>query len=363
MIYADLKDLPLTRAPLLKAGEILVVRSGAYTGDSALVTSEWEGSAPGYDLRLTPERVEPRFLAYSLLGIEATHQIDIARSRAAQPHLNAEELGEIEIVLPQIEEQWRIADFLDIETLRIQRMESIQRAVLSKLDERDRAFLDLEIDRLEVRHGVKSFRRSIRRIEQGASPQCDNVPADEDEWGVLKVSSVKHGWFWPEENKRLPDDLAPERRYEVRAGDLLVTRANTPALVGAAAVVPEVRRKLLLCDKIFRIEVDSELDRQFVVLVSRGTKVRDLCGAASHGTSQSMANLKAEEIKEWPIPDAGLAEQREMVRRVTEQHAVTGALREKVSRQLELLAERRQALITAAVTGRIDVTTARGAGV
>lgn len=51
LIFAAKADLPLDRAPLLRRGEILVVRSGAYTGDSALITDPWEGSAPGYDLR------------------------------------------------------------------------------------------------------------------------------------------------------------------------------------------------------------------------------------------------------------------------------------------------------------------------
>jgi type I restriction enzyme S subunit len=52
LVFAALADIPLDRAPLLRAGEILVVRSGAYTGDSALITPEWVGSAPGYDLRV-----------------------------------------------------------------------------------------------------------------------------------------------------------------------------------------------------------------------------------------------------------------------------------------------------------------------
>lgn len=262
--------------------------------------------------------------------------------------------------MPSIEEQRRIADFLDLETARIAKMEFLQRAVLARVGERDQAFLDFELNQLTDEFGVITLRRAIRRIEQGVSPQCDNFPASEDEWGVLKVSSVKYGRFWSDENKRLPPGLLPERRYEVKYGDLLVTRANTPALVGAAAVVSGVRSKLMLCDKIFRIDVLPDLDRQFVVLASRGTKIRDLCGAASHGTSQSMTNLKVEEIKEWPIPNAGLAEQREVVKKVAEQQAVTDSLRSRINRQLELLAERRQALITAAVTGRIDVATARG---
>lgn len=98
LIFARLEDLPLERAPLLEVGEILVVRSGAYTGDSALVTERWAGSAPGYDLRLTPLTIVPAFLALQLLGRRCLDQIELVRARAAQPHLNAEDLGEIAVI-------------------------------------------------------------------------------------------------------------------------------------------------------------------------------------------------------------------------------------------------------------------------
>lgn len=114
LIFAAKADLPLDRAPLLKYGEVLVVRSGAYTGDSAMVTEEWVGAAPGYDLRVTPQRVEPRFLAHALRSSGVGEKIRLASSRAAQPHLNAEELGEISIDVPPLEEQRRIATSLTL---------------------------------------------------------------------------------------------------------------------------------------------------------------------------------------------------------------------------------------------------------
>jgi type I restriction enzyme, S subunit len=351
----------------LAPGDVLVTEgSGSLSsvGAAAVWTGEIDGTICFQNtllrLRPRPGITDGRFLGWWARSAFGSGVFASIATGANIYHVSAERVRSLPIKLPSIATQRCIVDFLDAEVTRIEKMESLQRTVLAKLDERDRAFLDLELDRLGVRHGMIPFRRAIRRIEQGSSPLCDNFPAGDEEWGVLKVSSVKHGQFWPEENKRLPAELAPESRYEIKTGDLLVTRANTPLLVGAAAVVPEVRGKLMLCDKIFRVDVTSQFDRQFIVLVSRGTRIRDFCGAASHGTSQSMANLKTEEIKEWPIPNAGLSEQHEVVKRVTEQQVVTSSLRSQISRQLELLAERRQALITAAVTGQIDVTTARG---
>lgn len=100
LIFATKEDLPLDRAPLLCEGEILVVRSGAYTGDSAMVTSAWKGSAPGYDLRVSPISAHPPYVAYCLLSKTALDQVDLTKSRAAQPHLNAEDLGDITLHIP-----------------------------------------------------------------------------------------------------------------------------------------------------------------------------------------------------------------------------------------------------------------------
>lgn len=135
----------------------------------------------------------------------------------------------------------------------------------------------------------------------------------------------------------------------------MITRANTPELVGSTAVVPAVRRKLLLSDKIFRIRVDSALDPRYVALIARGSRVRAISSAASNGASQSMANIRFEEVKEWPIPLASLATQKEVVARVDQTLRQVDHLRSKINHQLNLLHERRQALVTAAVTGQLKV--------
>lgn len=358
LIFAAKENLPLDRAPLLSEGEILVVRSGAYTGDSALVTGTWAGSAPGYDLRVSPMSAEPRYLAYCMLSTVTLDQVDLAKNRAAQPHLNAEDLGDVTISVPSFDEQRRIADFLDAETAQIDQLISLQRTVRDWVKARTVAQLDLMVDELSAVYGSVPFRRMIRSIEQGSSPQCDSFSAWPDRWGVLKVSAVKDGVFLEDENKQLPPETPPEPRYEIKSGDLLITRANTPQLVGATAVAHEPRRKLMLCDKIFRVATTRNLLPDFLVLVSLGTRIRDMCAEASHGASQSMANLKTGEIKQWPIPAAPISVQQTTVKKFSSAREHAGALTCAINDQLALLAERRQALITAAVTGQIDVSTA-----
>ena len=115
-LRVDPDDLPRGRNPYLKTGEIIVVRSGAYTGDSAIVPPDLEGMVAGYDMVITANRASPRFLAYCLLSRYVLEgQIFLLTLRAAQPHLNAEELGCIQLALPPtLDEQEEIADFVDV---------------------------------------------------------------------------------------------------------------------------------------------------------------------------------------------------------------------------------------------------------
>jgi type I restriction enzyme S subunit len=111
------EDVPWSRRPKLHPGEILVVRSGAYTGDTAIITEDAAGCIAGYDMVLTISKAHAPFVAWVLLSKYMLHgQIYLERMRAAQPHLNAEELGGFVILVPPLVEQRQIAETLNSET-------------------------------------------------------------------------------------------------------------------------------------------------------------------------------------------------------------------------------------------------------
>jgi len=135
LLRVDPQELPVDRNPFLKAGEIIVVRSGAYTGDSAIVPSEMEGCVAGYDMVVKVARASSRFVAYCLLSRYVLEgQILLLTLRAAQPHLNAEELGSVLLALPPSrQEQEAIADYLDTKLADVKRIASGIEAQLSTL--------------------------------------------------------------------------------------------------------------------------------------------------------------------------------------------------------------------------------------
>lgn len=328
----------------------------------------WRGELDGclhqnhvFALRVNPERLDARYLAWvtqSAYGRRYFESTGVKTTNLAST--NSSKILDFRIPLPELGEQRRISDFLDVETGRIDRLVDLRRSMLARLDERDKAVRDSFVDRLAGKEGEISLRRFTAIIEQGASPQCEAVSRGHaDEWAVLKLSAIKRGLFDPEENKRLPADAAPTRAYEVRAGDLLVTRANTPKLVGDAAIASGKCERLLLPDLIYRVRLGCGVLPSFVAQVALSGRVRAAIESAARGTSQSMVKLRGEDIKAWLVPQATVAQQRELVQVIAQATAASGRLRASIVRQLALFGERRQALITAAVTGQLDVTTAR----
>jgi type I restriction enzyme, S subunit len=113
LLFVSPEDIPVERQPYLHEGEIIVVRSGAYTADSAIIPAKYEGAIAGYDMVVTPQKVNCFFLSYCLLSqYIQKYQMDLHKLRAAQPHLNAEDLGAIIIIVPPEDEQKQIAIYI-----------------------------------------------------------------------------------------------------------------------------------------------------------------------------------------------------------------------------------------------------------
>ena len=133
--------------------------------------------------------------------------------------------------------------------------------------------------------------RDVVQISMGWSPRCADRQARDDEWGVIKVSAVSTGSFRPEENKALPRDTVPREKLELRPGDLLMVRSNTPALVGVTAIVDETRPRLLISDKVWRLKVGPGADPQFLRAQLSHPSVRDRLTQLATGSLSSMRNL------------------------------------------------------------------------
>ncbi|BFO14564.1 hypothetical protein SHKM778_09520 [Streptomyces sp. KM77-8] len=109
-------------------------------------------------------------------------------------------------------------------------------------------------------------------IEAGKSFTCEPRPAEPEEWGIVKVSAMTYGSFDEAENKAVPAGAAVNPTYEISPGDVLVSRANTKAYVGAPVLVGDCRPRLLLSDKSLRLVPNRAVDKRWLVYALRSPK-------------------------------------------------------------------------------------------
>jgi len=209
-----------------------------------------------------------------------------------------EVLSNLQIPLPSVQEQRRIAAILD----KAEELRAKCRTALVKLETLTQSiFIDLFGD--PIINSKKWSRIALgdllRKIDSGRSPICLDRPAQNGEWGVLKLGAVTWCEYNPAENKALPPEVMPEPELEVKPGDLLFTRKNTYELVAACALVRSTRPKLLLSDLIFRLHLksDSQIDACYLhQLMICPSKRREIQRLAS-GSAGSMPNISKERLQ------------------------------------------------------------------
>lgn len=356
--------------------DIYIVKSGATTGKVAInrIEGRFNIWSPLAAIRCDRREAHPQFVFHAISSKYFQEAIQVSWSIGTQPNIGMEVIENLRVLLPPLETQRRIAAYLDRETGRIDTLIAAKERLLALLAEKRQALITHAVTRglnlhaplrdsglpwlgkIPEHWSVHRLKFHMPRIEQGWSPQCDNFPANDDEWGVLKVGAV-NGWkFNPNENKRLPADLEPLLEYEIREGDVLTSRANTTQLVGRAALVRNVRPKLLFCDKHYRLTLDrSALSPEFLVLYLRSTAGHYEFERDATGASNSMQNIGQDSVQNVWITVPPLSEQRDIVGYVNITTTRMDAMESANRRTLELLRERRSALIAAAVTGQLEV--------
>ena len=331
------------------------IRAGAMgvAAEDGLVTYHYEVMRPR-------EETDPHFIAYLMKSTWFTEEL-IKRERGIgagdQANVRTTEvpfsvLKTIDVYVPAYAAQRSIANYLDRETARIGELIEEQRRLIEMLRERRTAV---------IAHATSQgtdieLRRVIKALRQGWSPNCESWPADGvAEWGVLKVGCANTGRFDPTENKRLPDDETPRPELAVRQGELVMSRSNSKDLVGAAAVVHGKYPRLLLSDLTYGLSLSDDVDSAFVAYALGSPGVRAQISAASKGMSHSMQKISQRDIRELRVRLPTLGEQRLIAEYLDEQTRKIATTIVETERFIDLARERRTALITAAVTGQIDV--------
>jgi type I restriction enzyme S subunit len=315
---------------VIRWGELLVGMDGDFN------VARWRGPDALLNqrvccLRPSDGAIDIDFLTYLLPGyLQAVHDVT---SSTTVKHLSSRDVAALPIPLPEIAVQRRIAALLaeidarrasiaarliaaraTVERLRIAVLAAACSGRLTADWRHDPDDPDSAGD-LPRSWSAVSLRDIVRRIEAGKSVRAEGRSATPEEWGVIKVSAMSWGKFLENENKAITDPALVNPRYEIKPGDVLISRANTVELVGASVHVERTRPRLLLSDKSLRLVPRDGIDKAWLNLSLRSPQSRAQFARDATGTSDSMRNLSQAKILATTVTVPPLDEQLEVVRR------------------------------------------------
>lgn len=289
-------------------------------------------------------------------------------------NLSIEELGNLPVPLPSLDEQRIIAAYTQRETSQIDSLIQEKERMLTLLEEKRTALISSVVTRgidstvplqssnsswfknVPSHWSVEKLKWVIKSVNSGVSVNASDKPVEGDELGVLKTSAVLGGSFLPEENKTVWDSEYDRLACSVTKNTLIMSRMNTPNLVGESGYVAEDYPNLYLPDRLWQISFDTNrIFVPFMSLLLASKAARHALSAMATGTSPSMKNLAIEDMSSLLVPVPPIEEQKIINAEITRQEAVIRPLKYELVKSISLLKNRRTSLIAAAVTGQIHL--------
>jgi type I restriction enzyme S subunit len=360
---------------LLKKGDVLVSEGGD-VGRSAI----WNAEIEECYIQNAINRVRPKnthdakFFLYWMLFLKSTDFINIICNKATIAHYTAEKLEASPLVLPTSDEQVQIANFLDHETAKIDSLIEKQQQLIELLKEKRQAVIshavtkgldpnvpmkDSGVEWLGdvpehwITLPLKLCVDTRKGVAFKAVDFCDSGIR------VVKASDIKQKTI-RESDVFLPVNYLKEYPKAIlKTGELVLsTVGSTPdvknSAVGQIGKVPESLNNSLLNQNTVVYSAKKNLDQNFLFYVVQADSYRDYLDLHAHGTA-NQASLNIENMLGFKISTPDLNEQKQITAYLDRKMSEFEKLEQHSLSIVDLLVERRTALISSAVTGKIDV--------
>ncbi|WP_045878001.1 hypothetical protein [Pseudofrankia sp. DC12] len=319
------------------------------------------GTTELHVVRPGPE-VDARYLLYTF------HSYDFLKFGAAemygvagQKRVPDDLIRNWVVDLPSLDEQRRIADFLDAEIAQIDRLVQSRTRQSELLGELEIVLIDDAFAGLGAapvtRLGYLAAVQTGVTVDSGRQIDGDTVTLP-----YLRVANVQVGYVDLEEVVEITVPRRTAATSLLRDGDVLMTEGGDLDKLGRGTVWRAQIPECLHQNHVFAVRPDLRvLYPDYLAVLTRASAARSYFESTGNKTT-NLASTSSSKIRDFRIPLPGIPEQRKLVDDVVSKIEVVRHLDSRLSDQLGLLSERRQGLITAAVTGQIDPTTARGLG-
>jgi type I restriction enzyme S subunit len=295
----------------LKPGRFVYNPYRINVGSLGLSSETQDGiTSPAYVVFAPGERVEAKFLHYYLKSARGSQLINFHGNRGTvRSALRFNDLCQIEITLPPLAEQRRI----------VKRIEELAAPINEARALRQQAAEEAgKILKIAVRLSVQGSDPTGKLLDvlsaaprNGWSARCDNA---EGGVPVLSLRAITGFRYRSSEFKRTSLHVPRETHIWLQPGDILITRSNTPELVGHAAIYNGDPAPCIYPDLMMRLELNDCADSRFVWYWLQSSLVREFISKNAKGTSPTMKKISQRIVMSMPFPSTlTLTEQRRIV--------------------------------------------------
>jgi type I restriction enzyme S subunit len=365
----------------LTGDEVIITKDSETPDDIAVpayVPTSLDGVVCGYHLAvIRPQKnlVSGRFLFRALKASGVREQFYSAANGITRYGLGQDSISNSLIPIPPINLQRSIASFLDRKTAAIDKLIEKKQRLIELLEEKRQAVISRAV--------TKGLNPNLRMKDSGV-PWLGEIP---EHWEVCQLRrvlvSLCDGPFgsdmksshYSDSGIRLirlqnigrcifnDDDKAyvPEEHFndlpghDARPGDLLIAGLGDPNHPpGRACLLPDTIPIAMVKADCFRARLDrNKTDHKFIAYYLNSNFGRCGFGLFERGTTRTRVNLSG--VREQFIPVPPVSEQNSICSHIESVFEKVSHTISVVNKDISILAEYRQALITAAVTGKIDV--------
>ncbi|TDD59155.1 restriction endonuclease subunit S [Kribbella antibiotica] len=356
------------RVHRLKPGDLVLEKSGGSAdqpvGSVARFDLEVDAVCSNFCARLqVNSSVESRFVCYlmnSLYSSGVTRRF--VKQATGIQNLDAEALLTWRCFLPPPDEQRRIADLLDAETAWIDQMMNRRDEQVKAMAEMVQSAID---DSLRRASGYARVRLGyLVNVQTGVTVDANRSSGGEVVTvPYLRVANVQAGHVDLSKVTEITVSRSVAAASRLKYGDVLMTEGGDLDKLGRGTVWTGEIDPCLHQNHVFAVRPNlTKLLPEYLSVLTRASIGRSYFESTGSRTT-NLASTSSSKIRDFRVPLVQIDMQRIIVEEVAERIQAIDRLKQAVDRQIELLAERRRALVTAAVTGQIDVATARGGAV
>lgn len=160
----------------------------------------------------------------------------------------------------------------------------------------------------------KKLNEIILKLDSGVSVNSIDEPVTkENEYGILKTSCIAAGVFYPEQNKKIIAEDIHRAKLNPSKGSILISRMNTPQLVGHSGYIEKDYHNLFVPDRLWMTSInENNTYSKFLSIILASEKIMGMISNIATGTSGSMKNISKPNFLNLEIVIPSLPEQQKI---------------------------------------------------